>query len=139
MIFISYSLRHPVDSVNDNETSSNLNAIPRLGFALGSTSHASFSSTVSATSEPNSIPVSNHIDTLTRNISQEEYVRGLRAGEEARKKRLLADEIVAKTPLPSPSPESRHRHVMSTSANVSVLALAAVGEIAATRMIENIR
>ncbi|EZA62781.1 hypothetical protein DMN91_007082 [Ooceraea biroi] len=142
VIFISYSMSHPIsiDPAIDNATlSGNLGDGLRLGFAPGSASHASFSSTVSATSEPGSVLVSNIVDTLMKNISRQEYMQGLRAGEQAMKRRLLADKIVAKTPLPSPSPESRHRYVVSTSPNVSVLALAAVGEIAATRMIENMR
>jgi len=66
-------------------------------------------------------------------------MQGLRASERAIKDRLFADMIAAKSPLPSPSPESRHRYAVSTYPNVSALALAAIGEIAATRTIENMR
>lgn len=66
-------------------------------------------------------------------------MRGLQAGERAMKDRLSADMIAANSPLPASSPESRHRYAVSTGSNVNTLALAAVGEIAATRMIENMR
>jgi len=66
-------------------------------------------------------------------------MQGLQAGEQAMKDRLSADMIAAKSPLPSPSPESRHRYAVSTYPKVNALALAAVGEIAATRKIESMR
>jgi len=135
-------MSHPIliDPVIDKATSSgNLSDILRLGFAPGSASYAFFNGTINITPESNSVLVSNNTDALMRNISRQEYTQGLQAGEQAMKRRLLADKIVAKTPLPSPSPESRHRYVMNTVPNVSVFALAAVGEIAATRMIENVR
>ncbi|XP_071556227.1 salivary peroxidase/catechol oxidase [Temnothorax nylanderi] len=143
VVSISYSMSH-TNSTNpaiDNATSpGNLGSTLRLGLAAGSTSHAAFSSTASATAEPNSVLISNEdIDTPTRHLSQLEYTQGLRAGKQAMKDRLSADMIAAKSPLPSPSPESRHRHAVSTCSNVSALALAAVGEIAATRMIEKMR
>lgn len=127
-----------INPANDNATSfDNLDSVLRLGLAPGSDSHVAFSSTTSATTKPNSVLISN-IDT-SKHLSQLEYAQGLRAGEQAIKDRLSADVIAAKSPLPSLSPESRHRHAMSTYSNVSALTLAAVGEIAATRMIEKIR
>lgn len=141
VVSISYSMSHTnsTDPAIDNITSfGNLSSALRLGLALGSTLHAAFSSTVSATAEPNSILISNK-DIPTKHLSQLEYTQGLRAGEQAMKDRLSADLIAAKSPLSSSSPEFRHRHAMSTCPNVSALALAAVGEIAATRMIENMR
>lgn len=140
---ISYSMSHTnsIDPANDNATSfDNLDSVLRLGLAPGSNSHAAFSSTTSATAESNSVLISNeNIDTPTKRLSQLEYAQGLRAGEWAIKDRLSADVIAARLSLPSLSPESRHRHAMSTYSNVSALALAAVGEIAATRMIEKMR
>lgn len=141
VVSISYSMSH-TNSTNpaiDNVTSSgNLSSALKLGLILGSTLHTAFSNTASATAEPNSILISSK-DTPTKHLSQLEYMQGLRAGEQAMKDRLSADVIAAKSPLPSSSPESRHRHAMSTCSNVSALALAAVGEIAATRTIENMR
>lgn len=100
--------------------------------------HASFSST--ATAESNSVLIPNeNIDSSTKGLSRQEYMQGLQAGEQAMKDRLTADMIAAKSPLPFPSPESRHRYAMSTCPKVSAFALAAVGEIAATRRIENMR
>lgn len=144
VISISYSISHTNStSAIDNATSSgNLGGILResLGFAPGSNSHASFSSTVSAIDEPSNIPIRNaNIDSSTKSLSRHEYMQGLQAGELAMKNHLFANMIAAKSPLPSPSPESRHRYAMSTHPNVSALALAAIGEIAATRTIENMR
>lgn len=143
VVSISYSMSHTnsTNPANDNALSlGNLNSVLRLGLTPGSTSHAAFSSTISATTEPNSVLISNEdIDISTKHLSQLEYMQGLRAGEQAMKERLSADMIAAKSPLPSLSPESRHRYAMSTCSNVSILALAAVGEIAATRMIEKMR
>jgi len=131
-------MSHPIliDPAIDKATSpGNLSDILRLRFAPGSVS--SFNSALNIT--PHSVLESDNTDVLMRNISQQEYLQGLQAGERAMERRLLADKIVAETPLASPSPESRHRYVMNTVPNVSVFALAAVGEIAATRMIENAR
>lgn len=145
VVSISYSISHTNSTYPaiDNVTSSrNLGSILKgsLGFAPGSALHASFSSTVSAIAEPNYILIRNaNVDTLTKSLSQHEYMQGVRAGERAMKDRLFADTIAAKSPLPSPSPESRHRYAVSTHPNVSALALAAIGEIAATRTIENMR
>lgn len=140
VISISYSISN--STAIDNATSpGNLSVILResLGFAPGSTSHASFSNTVSATVEPNYILIRNTKVNTSKSLSRHEYMQGLRASERAIKDRLFADMIAAKSPLPSPSPESRHRYAVSTYPNVSALALAAIGEIAATRTIENMR
>ncbi|XP_018341877.1 PREDICTED: chorion peroxidase [Trachymyrmex septentrionalis] len=145
VISISYSMSQTNSTYpgNDNVTSPDSyssDSALRLGLALGSISHAAFSSTASVTAEPNSILISKeNINTSTKHLSQLEYTQGLRAGEQAIKNRLSADVIAAKSPLPPSSPESRHRHAVSTSSNVSALALAAVGEIAATKMIEKMR
>ncbi|XP_050449274.1 chorion peroxidase [Cataglyphis hispanica] len=145
VVSISYSISHTNSTypMIDNVTSSgNLGSILRgsLASTFGSATHASFSSTISAIAEPNYIPIQKaNIDTSTKNLSRHEYMEGLRAGEQAMKKRLFADRIAAKSPLPSPSPESRHRYAVSTHSNVSAFALAAIGEIAATRTIENMR
>ena len=143
VISISYSMSQTNSTYpgNDNVTSpDSSDSALRLGLALGSISHAAFSSTASVTAEPNSILISKeNINTSTKHLSQLEYTQGLRAGEQAIKNRLSADIIAAKSPLPPSSPESRHRHAVSTSSNVSALALAAVGEIAATKMIEKMR
>lgn len=145
VVSISYSISHTNSTYPaiDNATSSgNLGGILRgsLRFASGSTSHASFSNTANAIVEPNYIAIRNaNIDTSTKSLSRHEYMQGLRAGERAMKNHLFANTIAAKSPLPSPSPESRHRYAMSTHLNVSALALAAIGEIAATRTIENMR
>lgn len=143
VVSISYSMSHTnsTNPANDNATSpDNLRSALRLGLSLGSTSHAAFSNTASATAEPNSILISNeNVNIPTKRLSQLEYTQGLRAGEQAMKDRLSADMIAAKSPLPSSSPESRHRHAVSTCSNVSALALAAVGEIAATKVIEKMR
>ncbi|XP_025990753.1 peroxidase [Solenopsis invicta] len=140
VVSISYSMSHSnfTDPVNDNVTS--LGSALRLGLALESISHSAFSSTTSATTEPKSVLVTNEdVDTSTKRLSQLEYTRGLRAGEQAMKDRLFADMVAAKSPLPPSSPEFRHRHAVSTRCNVSTLALAATGEIAATKMIEKMR
>jgi len=143
IVSISYSMSQ-TNSTNlkhENATSpdSSDNAL-RLGLALGSISHAAFSSTASVTTEPNSILISKEdINISTKHLSQMEYTQALRAGEQAIKDHLSADVIAAKSPLLPSSPESRHRHAVSTCSNVSALALAAVGEIAATKMIEKMR
>lgn len=142
VVTISYSMSHTnsTNPADDNATFDDLDSVLRLELAPGSNSHAAFSSTTSATVEANSVLISNeNLDIPTKRLSQLEYTQGLRAGERAIKDRLSADVIAAKSPLPSLSPESRHRHAMSTYSNVSALALAAVGEIAATRTIEKIR
>ncbi|KAL6262808.1 hypothetical protein P5V15_005598 [Pogonomyrmex californicus] len=143
VVSISYSMSH-TNSTNptiDNATSvSDSSNILRLEFAPGSILHTAFSNTASATTESNSVLIPNeNIDIPTKCLSQSEYTQGLRAGEQAMKDRLSADMIAAKSPLPSPSPESRHHHAVSTCSNVSALALAAIGEIAATKTIENLR
>lgn len=141
VVSVSYSMHHTnsTNPATDNATSSgDLGSILRLGYAPGSTSQASFSSTVSVTMEPVLVP-SENIDTSTKSLSRQEYTQGLQAGEEAMRNRFFADMIAAQSPLPSPSPESRHRYAVNTCRNVSALALAAVGEIAATRKIENMR
>ncbi|XP_011878846.1 PREDICTED: chorion peroxidase isoform X2 [Vollenhovia emeryi] len=143
VVSISYSMSHTnsTDPANDNATfPGNLGNVLRLELAPGSPSHAAFSSTASATAGPNTVLMSNEdVDTPKKRLSQLEYTQGLRAGERAMRDRLSADMVAAKSPLPSPSPESRHRHAVSTCSNVSTLALAAVGEIAATRLIEKMR
>ncbi|XP_014485955.1 PREDICTED: chorion peroxidase [Dinoponera quadriceps] len=140
VVSVSYSMSHAnsTGSITDNATfPASLGSILRLDFAPGSTSHASFSSTVSATVEP--APNEDADISTSKRLSRQEYTQGLRAGERAMRKRVLADMIAAQSPLPSPSPESRHRYAVNTCRNVSALALAAVGEIAATRTIENMR
>ncbi|XP_012222781.2 peroxidase [Linepithema humile] len=142
IISIGYSINHTnsTDPAIDNTSSGNLSGILQLEFVPESMLHASFSSTASVTAEPNSVLISGeNIESSMRNLSQQEYTQGLRAGEQAIKDRLSADMLAAKSPLPSPSPESRHRYAVSTRPKVSALALAAVGEIAATRKIENMR
>lgn len=145
VVSVSYSISNTNSTYPtiDNVTSSgNLGSILRgsLAFTPGSATHASFSSTISAIAESNYITIQKaNIDTSTKNLSRHEYMEGLRAGERAMKNRLFADRIAAKSPLPSPSPESRHRYAVSTHPNVSAFALAAIGEIAATRTIENMR
>lgn len=142
VISISYSISNSTYPTTDNATSSeNLSSILKgsLGFAPGSTSHASFSSTVNAIAEPNYILIRNANVNTSKSLSRHEHMQGLRASERAIKDRLFADMIAIKSPLPSPSPESRHRYAVSTYPNVSALALAAIGEIAATRSIENMR
>ncbi|EFN79179.1 peroxidase [Harpegnathos saltator] len=139
VVSISYSMSHSnsTEPAIDNATSpGNVRSILRLGFAPGSTSHASFSSTSSATIEPVLVPGE---DTSMKSLSRQEYTQGLQAGEQAMRERVFADKIAAQSPLPSPSPESRHRYAVNTCRNVSTLALAAVGEIAATRKIESMR
>lgn len=142
VISISYSVSHANFSnlTIDNATSfGNLGGILRLG--LSSDSHAFFNNITSAKIvEPDSILVpSEDIDPSTKSLSREEYMQGLRAGEQAMRDHLYADAIAARSPLQSPSPESRHRYAVNTCANISVLTLAAVGEIAATRKIEDMR
>lgn len=138
VISISYSMNYTNSTNPTNTTSGNLDNTLRLGLAPGSSWHVAFSSTTTA--EPNSIIVSNEdVDTPTKHLSQLEYKQGLRAGEQAMKDRLSADIIATKFPLPPSSPEARHRHAVNTCSNVSTLALAAIGEIAATRMIERMR
>jgi len=144
VVSISYSMSHTnsTNLANDNATfPGNLGSALRLGLTPGSTSHAAFSSTASVTAElPNSVLIANEdVNIPTKHLSQLEYTQGLRAGEQAMKNRLSADIIAAKSPLPSLSPESRHRHAVSTCSNVGSLALAAVGEIAATKVIEKMR
>jgi len=143
VVTVGYSMSHTnsTNPTNDNATSpGNLGSVLRLGLAPGSTSHAAFSNTASVTAEPNSVLIANEdLNIPTKHLSQLEYTQGLRAGEQAMKDRLSADIIAAKSPLPSLSPESRHRHAVSTCSNVSFLALAAVGEIAATKVIEKMR
>lgn len=141
IISIGYSMNR-TNSTNpaiDNTSSGNLSLnILQLEFSPGSMLHASFSSTV--TTESNSILISSeNIDSSMKNLSRQEYMQGLEAGERAMKDRLSADILAAKSSLPSPSPESRHRYAVSTRPKVNALALAAVGEIAATRKIENMR
>lgn len=140
IISIGYSMNR-TNSTNpaiDNTSSGNLSDILQLEFSPGSMLHASFSSTV--TTESNSILISSeNIDSSMKNLSRQEYMQGLEAGERAMKDRLSADILAAKSSLPSPSPESRHRYAVSTRPKVNALALAAVGEIAATRKIENMR
>ncbi|XP_018316403.1 chorion peroxidase [Mycetomoellerius zeteki] len=143
IVSVSYSMSHTnsTNPANDNATTpDSLGSALRLGLVLESISHVAFSSTTSATAEPNSILISKEdINNSTKHLSQMEYTQGLRAGEQAIKDRLSADIIAAKSPLLPSSPESRHRHAVSTCSNVSTLALAAVGEIAATKMIEKMR
>ncbi|XP_018395228.1 PREDICTED: thyroid peroxidase-like [Cyphomyrmex costatus] len=143
VVSVSYSMSHTISTnpANDNATSpDNLSSALILGLALESISHVAFSSTVSATTELNSILIPKEdINTSKKHWNQLEYIQGLRAGEQAMKDRQSADAIAAKSPLLFSSPESRHRHAVSTCSNVSALALAAVGEIAATKMIEKMR
>lgn len=143
VVSVSYSMAHTnsTDPTDDNVTfANNSNSFLRLGLAPGFTSHASFSSTTSTAIVPNSILIlSKDINATTKSLSSQERMQGLRAGEQAMRDRRFADIIAARSPLPSPSPESRHRYAVNTCPNVSNLALAAVGEIAATRKIESIR
>lgn len=141
VVSISYSISHTNSThpAIDNSTSpGNLDSILRLGLAPGSTSYASFSSTASTTIEPLLIS-SEDIDIPTKSLTRQEYTQGLQAGEQAMRDRMFADMIASQSPLPSPSPEARHRYAVKTCRNVRALALAAVGEIAATRKIENMR
>lgn len=141
VISISYSISNSYPTIDNATSPENLSGIQKgsLGLAPGSASHASFSSTVNAVAEPNYISIRNANVNTSKSLSRHEYAQGLRASERAIKDRLFADMIAIKSPLPSPSPESRHRYAVSTYPNVSALALAAIGEIAATRTIENMR
>lgn len=137
VVSVSYSMRY-ANSTDNTTSPGNLGSILRLRFTPGSASQASFSSTVSATVDPGLVS-NEDVDTSMKNLSRQEYMQGILAGEQAMSDRLFADMIAAQSPLPSLSAESRHRHAVNTCRNVSELALAAVGEIAATRKIENMR
>ncbi|KAL0129494.1 hypothetical protein PUN28_001634 [Cardiocondyla obscurior] len=140
IVSISYSMSHTNSTVPTNNVtlSDDLESTLVLKLASGSILHAAFSSTVSSTTGLNSV-LSENTDTSIKHLSRLEYTQGLQAGEQAMRDRFFADIIAAKSPLPLLSPESRHRHAVSTCPNASILALAAVGEIAATKMILKMR
>lgn len=147
VVSISYSMRHTNTTVSDDQTmnnnttfSNNLNGVLRLKLSPKSASHVFYNDLDSTTSDLSSILIP-YEDTIgsTKNLSHEEFIYGLQAGERAMKDRLSADILAAQFPLSSPSPVSRHRYAMNTCPKVGALALAAVAEIAATKKIENMR
>lgn len=140
---VSYSVTHDVIDSSPNHTDSstqmppNLTATLRLGFAPGSGSYTLFSNP-GIHDNSNSILVTEE-NSPTSTLTEDEYKEGLEAGNQAMNERLFADMTALASPLPSPSPASRHRYAVSTCLSVRTLALAAVGELAATRSIENTR
>ncbi|XP_024940632.1 uncharacterized protein LOC107267540 isoform X2 [Cephus cinctus] len=70
-------------------------------------------------------------------LTDEELQDGIIAGKQAIEERRVADE--AATPLSGPSPNSRHQYAVSTSVRAGELALIGVGELAATKKIEEVR
>lgn len=70
-------------------------------------------------------------------LTSEEWTEATRAGNEAISSREAADALAS--PLTSPSPDSRHQYAVKTSLQAGRLALGGVGELAATRTIEQSR
>ncbi|XP_076677160.1 uncharacterized protein LOC143373634 isoform X2 [Andrena cerasifolii] len=142
IVAVSYSVSHDIVDSSPNLTSlssqvpANFSTM-KLGFSPGSGSYTLFTN-------PATLPTSNSI-LVTDNtagpptLTEDEYKEGLEAGRQAMNERLFADATALMSPLPSPSPESRHRYAVSTCASVGTLALSAIGELAATRKIENSR
>ncbi|KAK2576901.1 hypothetical protein KPH14_005526 [Odynerus spinipes] len=148
VVTISYSMNHSEETDNGtpNLTSPELvdsvegtAGAPTLKLKLGTgfDSHTFYSST----SPSNFVFGGNgNVGFLpTQKLSEEELKEALAAGQQAVANRESADAAALSSPLPSPSPESRHRWAVSTGANVRGLALAAIGEIAATKRIESAR
>ncbi|XP_015434799.1 PREDICTED: uncharacterized protein LOC107190503 [Dufourea novaeangliae] len=143
IVAVSYSVSQDIIDASPNNTLSSMQSVLnltgplRLGIAPGSGSYTLFSN-------PAFVPSSNSIlvdekNVVTPTLSEEEYREGLEAGRQAINQRLFADATALASPLPSPSPESRHRYAVSTCVSVGTLALAAIGELAATKRIESSR
>ncbi|XP_023290618.1 uncharacterized protein LOC105700025 isoform X2 [Orussus abietinus] len=77
------------------------------------------------------------IQPLSQALSFEEQTEAITAGVEAMEARRLAD--TSTRHLPSPSANSRHQYAVRTSVYAGKLAMAGVGEIAATKRIESVR
>nr|XP_031825686.1 uncharacterized protein LOC116423983 isoform X1 [Nomia melanderi]XP_031825687.1 uncharacterized protein LOC116423983 isoform X1 [Nomia melanderi]XP_031825688.1 uncharacterized protein LOC116423983 isoform X1 [Nomia melanderi]XP_031825689.1 uncharacterized protein LOC116423983 isoform X1 [Nomia melanderi]XP_031825690.1 uncharacterized protein LOC116423983 isoform X1 [Nomia melanderi] len=141
IVAVSYSVNQDIIDNTPNLTfstqpSANLTGSLRLGFAPGGS--------YTLYSNPAFLPSSNSILIGDKNenpppLSEEEYKEGLEAGRQAINERLFADASALASPLPSPSPEARHRYAVSTCSSVGALALAAIGELGATKAIENTR
>ncbi|XP_017752469.1 PREDICTED: uncharacterized protein LOC108545399 isoform X1 [Eufriesea mexicana] len=145
VVMVSYSVNHDlIDSAPNITTTSpestNLSTALKLGFAPGSGSYTLFSNPF-AVPPSNSVLVSNKGTkaSMSRKLTKEEIKAGLEAGRQAINERLFADAAASMSPLPLALPEVRHRYAVSTCASVGALALAAVGELAATKRIENSR
>ncbi|XP_076651592.1 uncharacterized protein LOC143358378 isoform X2 [Halictus rubicundus] len=142
IVAVSYSVNQDaMDNLNSlNLTTStlpNLTGSLRLGFAPDSGPYTLYNN-------PAFLPNANSIHVSDKNLAppvltNDEFKEGLEAGRQAINERLFADATALTSPLPSPSPASRHRYAVSTCSSVRTLALAAIGEMAATKKIENTR
>ena len=70
-------------------------------------------------------------------LTTDEWNEAIEAGNKAIASREEADALA--TPLPAPSPDSRHQFAVKTSLHAGKLALAGIGELAATRSVEESR
>ncbi|KAI4504208.1 hypothetical protein M0802_000679 [Mischocyttarus mexicanus] len=145
VVTVSYSVSHSNQSGNgtSNVTSSTDSSETNDGVSLKlSLTTGSYSYTLISTTDANNLVYGadgNVKFSTTQNLTDTELKEALLAGQLAIQLRLSADTAALASPLPSPSPESRHRWAVSTNVNVGGLALAAIGEIAATKRIENAR
>ncbi|XP_043669613.1 uncharacterized protein LOC122629844 isoform X1 [Vespula pensylvanica] len=146
IVTISYSVSQSNQTGDEtsNKTSSSTDssgtddvATLQLGLTTGFDSYTFFSTTSASHfvyGEDGNVDFS-----PTQNLTDTELKEALSAGQQAVQLRVSADTAALSSPLPSPSPESRHQWAVSTSVNVGGLALAAIGEIAATKRIESAR
>nr|XP_050852111.1 uncharacterized protein LOC127064706 isoform X1 [Vespula vulgaris]XP_050852112.1 uncharacterized protein LOC127064706 isoform X1 [Vespula vulgaris] len=146
IVTISYSVSqsNQTGDKTSNKTSSSTDssgtddvATLQLGLTTGFDSHTFFSTTSASHfvyGEDGNVDFS-----PMQNLTDTELKEALSAGQQAVQLRVSADTAALSSPLPSPSPESRHQWAVSTSVNVGGLALAAIGEIAATKRIESAR
>ncbi|XP_076240538.1 uncharacterized protein LOC143183047 [Calliopsis andreniformis] len=142
IVAVSYSVSHDTMDESPNLTSSSSSTLTnftglRLGFAPGFGSYTLFSTPAMPSSSNSVIFASKNVSPSP--LTEEEYKEGLEAGRQAINNRIFADATALASPLPYPSPESRHRYAVSTCLSVRELALAAIGELAATQKIENSR
>ncbi|XP_047350126.1 uncharacterized protein LOC124949304 isoform X2 [Vespa velutina] len=146
VVTISYSMSHSnqTEDGTTNQTSSSTDSSEtndvanlKVGLTTGFDSHTFFSTTSASHFV---YGADDNIDfSPKQNLTETELKEALTAGQQAVQLRVSADTAALSSPLPSPSPESRHRWAVSTSVNVGGLALAAIGEIAATKQIESAR
>ncbi|KAI4493627.1 hypothetical protein M0804_001803 [Polistes exclamans] len=144
IVTISYSVSQSDNGTTSNVTSTttdssetNDSVTLKLGLSPGFDSHT-FSSTTDINHFVYGVDSNVNFSTI-QNLTDTELKEALLAGQLAVQLRLSADTAALSSPLPSPSPESRHQWAVRTNANVGGLALAAIGEIAATKKIESTR
>ncbi|XP_033219685.1 uncharacterized protein LOC117174570 [Belonocnema kinseyi] len=114
-----------------------------VSYSISQNPMNNLTTTTNLTSAPNLLKSSGlELDSVSSDVNpafltDEETIVGIEAGNEAIKSRRISDTFAK--PLPSPSPDFRHQFAVSTSSHADELALAGIGEIAATRKIENSR